>query len=245
MVSNEPDPTVSQGQRPCPTDVAPEPTAEGALGAMPFDERCERLARHVLSQTEHREIRIAVLGFCHQRRPLQEVEVFIQDLPEYGYDTQSPYAIVGALERAGGLVRVELDEQGMPVTPDRKEGLDEDEVDDLVFEVDFETTDAGAAVYGRLEPGARLADLMQTQAARKDTYCELLEFCLTPRSREEVERLLEGRDILTLDAPGDQPLKPSVFVDRLERSGALVWRGKWSTGDAGRDYLVSHGLLAG
>ena len=127
----------------------------------------------------------------------------------------------------------------------RQETSDEDEVDDLVFEVDFETTDAGAAVYGRLEPGARLADLLQTQAARKDTYCELLEFCLTPRSREEVERLLEDRDILELDAPGDQPLKPSVFVDRLERAGVLVWRGKWSTGEAGRTYLVSHGLLAG
>ena len=185
-----------------------------------------------------------MLGFCRERRPLAEVELFVQDLPEFGYETQSPYLLIRALERAGGVVCVELDDQGEPVTPERKEGLDEDEIDDLVFELDFETTDAGVAVYERLTPGVRLADLLESQSARKDTYCELLEYCLTPRSREEVERLLEGRDILWLDAPGDQPLKPSVFIDRLERSGVLVWRGKWVTGAEGRSYLVSRGLLA-
>lgn len=228
--------------KPCPTDIALQ--AEGPAFALSFEERCERLTRHVLSQTEHREIRIAVLGFCRERRSLAEVELFVQDLPEFGYETQSPYLLIRALERAGGVVCVELDDQGEPVTPERKEGLDEDEIDDLVFELDFETTDAGVAVYERLTPGVRLADLLESQSARKDTYCELLEYCLTPRSREEVERLLEGRDILWLDAPGDQPLKPSVFIDRLERSGVLVWRGKWVTGAEGRSYLVSRGLLA-
>ena len=139
--------------KPCPTDIALQ--AEGPAFALSFEERCEPLTRHVLSQTEHREIRIAVLGFCRERRPLAEVELFVQDLPEFGYETQSPYLLIRALERAGGVVCVELNDQGEPVTPERKEGLDEDEIDDLVFELDFETTDAGVAVYERLTPGVR------------------------------------------------------------------------------------------
>lgn len=227
--------------RSLPTDIQPS-ACDDCEPAEPltFDERCDRVERHVLKQPEHREIRIATLGFCAQRRALPEIEVFIEDLPEYGYDTQNPYRLIRSLEAAGGLVGVELDEEGQVVTPERKEGLSEDEVDDLVFEIDFETTDAGRAVYERLKPSARLDDLLATQTARKDTYCEVLEFCLTPRSRQEIEALLAGREILTLDAPSDQPLQPSVFVDKLERAGVLVWRGKWATSDAGKAYLDEH-----
>ena len=52
--------------------------------------------------------------------------------------------------------------------------------------------------------------------------------------------MLEGRDILRFDAPDGRPLMPSVFVDRLERSGVLVWRGKWVTGPEGKAYLDAH-----
>ena len=222
---------------PLPTDVAPR---DDGAGQLDFAGACERVERAVLRQTEHREILIAVLGFCETRRRLDEVELFIMDRPEFGYETQSPFLLIGLLERAGALARLELDENGGPVTDERKEGLSEDEADDLVFEVDYETSPAGREVYGRLAPQARLAELLETQDARRDVYCELLEFCLAPRSREEIEALLEGRDILRFDAPDGRQLMPSVFVDRLERSGVLVWRGKWVTGPEGKAYLDAH-----
>lgn len=218
------------------TEAAPSQNPE----PLSFEARCNRVGNLVMSQTEHREIRIAILGFCRERRQLSEVELFVQDLPEFGYDSQSPYYLIQSLVNAGGLVRLELDEEGEVVTPERTAGLTEDEVDDLVVEIDYEATDVGLAVYQELMPSKRLDDLLTTQSARKDTYCEVLEFCLTPKTRAQIEELLEGREILMTDAPGEQPLHPSVFVDRLERSGVLVWRGKWATTDAGKAYLDQH-----
>jgi hypothetical protein len=233
-------PGAGRGGKPLPTDVKPA-KVEPELS---FEERCDLIERLVLNQTEHRELRLGILDYCRTRRALPEVEYYVMDLPEYGSETQSPYYLVRSLEQAGALLKLELDEEGEVVTSERKEGLTEDEVDDLVFEIDYETTPAGIAVCDDLTPAARLEGLFAMQPARTDTYREVLEFCRTPRTRQELEELLDGREILTLDAPGDRPLKPSVFVDKLERSGVLVWRGKWVTSESGKAYLDEHAAVA-
>ncbi len=222
---------------PCPTDVSDdEPTA----GELDFEDVCDALRRTVTRQPEHREIYLKTLAFCDEEKAEPDVEAFIQGLPEFAYETQSPYYLIAALVHTGGLERLELDEEGEVVTPERKEGLSEDEADDLVWSIAYRTTAAGMTVGQDLAPQARMDWLVQARPARKDTYCDVLAFCLEPKRRAEVEGLLRGRQILNDEGVDGEPLQPSVFIDKLERSGALEWRGAWVTTPAGKAYLEEH-----
>lgn len=224
-----------------PTDIDARDTMDDEL-PLTFEERCGALLDLVGRQSEHREIFVDVLGFCAEAQEESRVEERIAARPEFAYETQSPYYLIAALVKAGGLERFELDEQGEVVTPERRRGLSEDEIDDLVWSVVYQTTDVGMTVAQDMQPGRRLDALLAARPTRRDTYCEVLEFCCEPRTRRELEELLEGRPILVEEAVGHEPLKPSVFIDKLERSGALVWNGTWNTSAAAQAYLEALAL---
>ena len=223
--------------RPCPTDVAED---EADASTLDFEAVCDGLRRCVTKQSQHREIYIKTLTFCDEEKAEPDVETFIQSLPEFAYETQSPCYLISALVHAGGLERFELDEEGEVITTERKEGLSEDEVDDLIWSIAYRTTAAGMTVAQDMAPQARMDRLVQACPARKDTYCDVLAFCLEPKKRTEVEELLRGRQILTDEAVDGEPLQPSVFIDKLERTGALEWHGAWLTSAAGKAYLEEH-----
>ena len=204
----------------------------------PFEERLYDLERAVVRQPLHREILYRTLAFCETGRLLREVEEEIESYPEFQHAVQDQYHLALVLERAGGLERIELDEDGEVVTADRKAGLSEDEVDDLVYDVRFETTELGREFVSRHTPKARLEELLDLVPARRSTYVEVLEFCEEPRSYDEVKKLLEGRDVLHAGEDGTrQPIQPSVFLDKLERAGAVVWDGAWRLTEGGKDFL--------
>ena len=220
--------------RPCPTDVHLD--AEDVTKAS-FEDVCAGLWRTVNRQPEHREIYVKTLTFCDEERLEPAAEAYVQSLPEFAHETQSPYYLLAALVRAGGLERLELDEEGEPITPERTAGLSADEADDLVWSIAYRTTAAGMTVCQDMQPATRLRNLVQIRPEREDTYRDVLEFCLDPKPRREVERLLTGRPVLAGEGAGGEPLLPSVFIDKLERSGALVWEGAWVTSEAGKAYL--------
>lgn len=209
-----------------------------ASSELSFEERLTILERAVVRQPLHREILYKTLAFCRDRRSLREVEEQIALFPEFRHAVQDQYHLACVLEKAGGLRRVELDGEGAEVTSERKEGLSEDEVDDLVHSTCFETTDLGDALVSRHEPRARLEELLDLVPARRATYVEVLEFCATPRGYDEVKALLEGRDVLLVGADDTgRPIQPSVFLDKLERAGAVVWEDGWRLTEGGRGYL--------
>ena len=80
---------------------------------------------------------------------------------------------------------------------------------------------------------------MDAKPERAATYREVLEFIdEQPRSYNEVRALLEGRDVLQVVLHGHvETMQPSVFVDKLERSGALVWNKGWTLTAEGKEYL--------
>lgn len=204
----------------------------------PFEVRLANLERAVVRQPLHRELLYKTLAFCEIRRTLREVEEEISTYPEFRHAVQDQYHLARVLEEAGGLKRIELDESGEEVLPERKEGLSEDEVDDLVCDVCFETTDLGREFVTLHSPKARLEELLGLVPARRSTYVEVLEFCETPRSYDDVKALLDGREILHVGSDGTaQPIQPSVFLDKLERAGAVVWEGGWQLTEGGRAYL--------
>lgn len=229
-------------------DAVPEVDGEAALDLeaesapeLTFEQRCERVRATVAEgRSSHREILRKILEFCRQQRELGEVERAVQGFPEFAYAAQNPYRLIIYLVDCGGLEQRELDEQGAIVTPERKEGLAEDEVDDLVLTYAFETTDAGRVVADELAPKGRLNKLLSAMPERAQTYLDVLEFCRQPQPFDAIDKLLGARDfsaMKSLNTGSSVALKPSVFVDKLERAGGIVWKDGWVLTDAGRAYL--------
>lgn len=214
---------------------------------MTFDERVERI-RGMMDAPRFREIYFAILDFCSERRTLGEVEQKVGGLPEFPYCGQNQYRLIVNLEFAGALERSELDEDGSVVTEQMKEGLTEDEIDDLVLDYAFTTTDAGRAVYDEMQPSKRMEELMNMFPKRVKAYAQVLEFCKTPRSFKEIDSLLKGSEVLksgSANTVTNIPLQPSVFIEQLERSGGLVWKGSWNITEGGKNYLELIQKIAG
>lgn len=204
-----------------------------------FEEKLAALNRTVMRHPLNREILYKALAFCAEERPLREAEDFIAALPQFGLATQNQYYLLMSLVKAYGLRLVERDDEGAEVRPEQKEGLDEDEVDDLVASISFKTTEVGTYFVDYNKPSARLVDLLNLDPARTDTYCELLEFVdEKPRPYSQIETLLAGRPALQTVIDGRaETMQPSVFVDKLERAGALVWKDGWTLTEEGREFL--------
>lgn len=115
-------------------------------------------------------------------------------------------------------------------------------IDDALYElVDKRTlrvTETGAAVVRLLDPVKRVTSYATSRPDREPLYRKLLEFCLAPRTLEEIKGLLDGDPALApTEHSGQQALHASYFIDRMNESGGLQWDGGWVTTSAGRSYL--------
>lgn len=203
-----------------------------------FEARVARVRAAVMRQPLHREILYKTLGYCREQRDLPDVEDEIATYPEFKHATQNQYRLITFLTNAGGLQCLELDDEGEVVAEDRKAGLSEDEIDDLVASYACVTTEAGLVVWDEMSPRTRILDLLGIAPEFESTYAELLEFCTDPKSYKEIEDLLKGRDILSFGvSPSDPPIHPSYFVNTLERVGGIVWSDGWVASEEGRAIL--------
>lgn len=206
-----------------------------------FARKVARLTESVTKQSLHREIFYKTLVFCRdESRTLHEIEEKIATFAEFKRAAASQYHFIKVLEEAGGLERFELDENGEVILPEQKVGLTEDEIDDLVYDYSFMTTNVGSAVVEQHTPRARIIELLGLVPERKDAYIELMDFVSEdPRTYNEISQLFQGRDVLyRLDADGEpQKMQPSVFVDKLEAAGGIEYRDGWVLTEEGRDFL--------
>ena len=217
----------NENDKPVLIDVA-ERAPEKGLDDLSFEERVEHLKTIIEFNPTHREIHYKTLRYCCNRRVLPEVEEFIASLPEFETTFQSPYFLLQFLLKGGGTIVFELDESGEIIVPEQKEGLTEDEIDDLVAELAFETNEYGRELVERMSPKNRLLDLLSITPGYYDAFIEVLDFLTEKRSMAEVDTLLRGRDVLMLGRdPKDRPIQPSVFVDKLEKAGAIYWERGW------------------
>lgn len=220
-------------------DVALEPGGEESQPVLSFEERVDILGAAVVRHPLNRELLYEALLFCVQERRESDAEAFIAQLPQFRSSTQNPFHMLTVLVRAGGLARVERDEKGREITLDDKAGLPEDEADDLVWDVGYQTTDVGLAFLEAYSPRARLIQALNLAPERTQDYCEVLEFvAAAPRTYREITELLAGRPTLeTVIGGRRETMQPSVFVDKLERAGALVWKEGWCLSEAGAAFL--------
>ena len=205
-----------------------------------FDEKVDACMEVIMRTPRFREILYKTLVFCKDEKPLPEVEDEIQTYPEYEAAAQNPYRLIRFLVDNYGLDLLEIDEEGLQVTPERKVGLTEDEIDDLVVEFHLKTTDVGEEVARRLKPEGRIGDLLRAFPVRFSSYRDVLSFCREPRTIQEINKLFENVDLKalgTLHSDDTIAIQPSVFVDKLEKAGAMYWDGKWKLTLEGRMFL--------
>ena len=206
-----------------------------------FEQAVDKLMGVVTGTTRFREIHRKTLTFCKQRRALPEVEEKIQSYPEYEHCAQNPYRLIRYLIDGGGLDLIELDAEGEVVDDDRKLGLTEDEVDDLIDSFALKTTPVGEQVADEMEPANRIQKLLDFMPVRFDSYVEVMEFLREPKSMKQINELFDGRDLHylgTMHSDKNIAIQPSVFVDKLERAGAIVWDGAWRLTPEGEGFLA-------
>lgn len=206
-----------------------------------FEEKLAALNTCVMRHPLNREILYKALAFCTEEHLLSEAEDFIASLPQFELATQNQYYLLMSLVKAHGLEFIERDDDGNLVTPAMKEGLTEDEADDLVATWSFKTTEVGDYFVEYNKPVARLVDLLNLVPERTESYIDLLEFIeAQPRPYGEIQEMLEGAPALQVMIDGHlETMQPSVFVDKLERAGALIWKDSgWTLTEEGRDFLV-------
>lgn len=221
-------------------DIQASEAEAGYIDPVVFGRMVAKVTEAVTRNPLQRELFYKVLAFCQESKPLRDVEQMVMGLPGFERASTNAYHYIAVLENAGGLERFELDDEGDVVDAERKAGLTEDEVDDLVAEYAFMTTPAGQAVVEQHTPRARLIELLNLVPERRDTYIELLEFLSEePRTYNEVCQLLVGRDVLWhLDSKGNpEQMQPSVFLDKLHDAAAIEWNQGWQLSEEGHAYL--------
>ena len=220
-------------------DGAGEDPAAGGVPAATAD-ALAALDAAVRKQPLNREIMRKALAYCLEERALHDVEQEIQTYPEYPHCTQNPYRLIMTLVFAGGLETIERDEKGAVVTEADKEGLTEDEVDDLVAQTSFRATETGRAYVAETAPEGRIEALYDEERALEELFGEVLSFIgEETRSYPEIEARFKGRADLERIIEGQrESMQPSVLVDKLERAGAIVFDGGWRLTEAGRGRLA-------
>lgn len=206
-----------------------------------FEQKLEKLRYTVFNRPPLREMFRRMLIFCQEQKSFNELEDEIATYPEFKHCGLTQFSLIDQLLFSYGLEMLEFDEEGNQVTPDMKEGLTEDEADDLVWSYAMLTTDVGNALIKEMEPSRRISDLLEEVPLRRDAYVELLQFCNEgSRTYREIYDLFHGRDVLKFTinkVTPNMPIEPSVLVSRMESAGALVWDDGWKLTREGRKYL--------
>lgn len=201
---------------------------------MDDEERLDRLRKVVKRQPLHREILFRLLERAEMRVTLKELEDYAASLPSFREATQPQYYLIQYLVEGGGLTEIELTTEGEVVTAEDKEGLTEDEIDDLVATLAYETTFTGRQLVREMQPSARMTALTREYPGWDEALLATLDFLREKHSLLEVDAFLR-----TISRPpqADTRLQPSAFIDRLEKAGTIAWQGGWMVTDEGRRFV--------
>lgn len=211
-----------------------------AKRVLSFDEQVADLDKFINFEPLIREIDYKILVYCSVRRGLSDIEQHIATFPEFKGATRDQYHLITELVHHYGLQFFELDAAGVPVTPERKEGLTENEIDDLVVGFAYELTDVGKRIVETMDPQVRLSELFDAEPQRQTLYEDILAFLAQKHSFAEVDTYIAQLAPADLaHCAGDGGVQSSVFVDKLERAGGLFYDGGWQTSEAGASFLAT------
>lgn len=170
----------------------------------------DQILRRIDSEPNYRIVLYKILHYCDPARPMSDVEQKILSMPEMKGAFHSPQLLLSWLVGVGGI----------------------DQINSEKGERMWCTTQAGRKVVRLESCDSRLMRLLDQDRSYQDIYLKVLQACLTPKSRTEIESLLNGN--ILLEKP---KVYPSFFIENLERAGGLEWDVKWRTTLAGKDFL--------
>ena len=187
------------------------------------------------------EIMRKILQYCKTQRTYSEAEAEIASYPEFHYVDQSQACIIDILVFAGGLNKYELDSQGKIITEKKKQGLSEDDLDEMVCSFSLETTDAGAAAIEGMNPKNRMRALFESEPERTHIYRQILRLCASPKSFKELESSLLNMPNMPALASQNKlsslSVFPSALIAKLESAGGLLWDEAWVLTSAGKSFI--------
>ena len=96
----------------------------------------------------------------------------------------------------------------------------------------FCTTEEGMEVVRTASPENRLFFLLDSQPELRGVFMEIMQACVEPKTKQEVEETF-------VDLFKSTGFYPGYFISELEDAGGLLWKGKWKTTDIGKRILTS------
>lgn len=213
-----------QGQQGLKTDGT-QTISEQAMGdTSPVADKLAELLNEMGAQ---REQMVKIIEYCSEERTAEEIDAALAPLREYRRSIYSPITMRSLLLKAGVLEYHDNDEQP-------EEQIDEE--GNLVLPQTARATwiaTAEALAYCELLDSFADLTCALDGISNRETYMAVLDFCAAaPRSVNDVSALLAEaypKDATPLDAGG--------VVGKLEKIGALEWRGAWTVTPLGNDYL--------
>lgn len=236
-------------------EAAPKAAAAPAVDTRTAQERFRDLLKETPGQ---RRVMLALVDYAREPKTGAEMDARTEDLLRYGFSVYSPVIFRELLEEAGVLRYVLLDDEGGEVAADEAAGgaqaeahgapvlrseeyFDGKETVELEFlEVADErpglwvATPEGLEVVDEQDDAGEIRKLLAAELQYLDIYHQILDYCCEEggRSAKEIDRLVNDSPLL------EEPRRYSgYFVGRLERKGALEWRGGWCTTQVGRDMI--------
>lgn len=207
-----------------------------------FEAAVDEVVTCVYSQNALREVLYKTLAHCTAPQPFDEVEDFISHQDEFVYShiIQEPFTLASMLVNAGGLSQTPIDDDGNVIAEETLAGMTDDEACDAIASYLLQTTPAGLRAADLLSPDRRISAQIAKVPHRADTYYAVMQFCETPRKFPEIEAFYKNNDCLAKDVVAEShKLSPDYYVDKLDKAGALVWRGAWVLTEAGQRALAS------
>lgn len=173
-------------------------------------EASNKVLQRIAAEPDYRIVLYKILEYCNLARPSSDVERTILSFPEMKGAMHSPQLLLSWLEDAGGIEHL---------AAEKSEGM-------------WCTTPAGRNAVRLESYEKRMGGLLVQEPIYEDIYLQVLQACLSPKSRMEIEILLNGNPVLK-----EPKVYPSFFIQSLELAGGLVWDEKWKTTLAGKNFL--------
>jgi len=171
-----------------------------------LEKAAAQVMQRIQAEPVYRAPLYKLLAFCTTARTAAEVESELAALPQMRTALHPPHVLLAWLENSGGLERLAAGQ-----------------------EIQWHTTRAGKRALDKLAPAKQLLELFAAESKYRDLYIEVLRFCDTPRTKGEIENLLQGNPVME-----DPKVYPVFLIQGLEAAGGLEWDGKWCATEAAK-----------
>ncbi len=191
----------------------------------------ENIKRRILAEPRHERTLYRILGDCLDPIAFRDLEARICAYPETRTRTHDPATLVSWLVDAGAIDAREIVRAAEAATGDLLDAAAENGA--CGKETVLTVTEPGRRVWAEHEESDGLGRLMEEAGPFKHAYHRVLELCRVPQTKGALERALVAEGLLNT-----KERQVSCFLDKLEKTGGLVWDGGWMTTRCGLAYLA-------